>query len=205
MLKVRDLKAFYGRSQALFGMELSVGAGEVVTLIGRNGMGKSTLLKSLIGLVKPRQGEVLIKGHPMTAQAPYRVAQMGIAYVPEGRGIFGNLSVKAGNSKGAGGVGVHNGNPIRFLYSDNDGVQFDFMVYITSYTQPGSQAAVRLSPEIYSPTWTFTFFIYQDNSDITLASAAQVASLNRVAGTFGWFPTQDSLNAAPGQFPKIKQ
>jgi branched-chain amino acid transport system ATP-binding protein len=63
-------------------------------LMGRNGMGKSTLLKSLMGLVKPRSGEVQIAGHTMTGRAPYEIAQRGIAYVPEGRGIFGNLSVR---------------------------------------------------------------------------------------------------------------
>jgi len=62
-------------------------------LMGRNGMGKSTLLKSLMGLVKPRSGEVRIAGQDMTGRAPYEIAQRGIAYVPEGRGIFGNLSV----------------------------------------------------------------------------------------------------------------
>ena len=94
LIQARGLHTYYGASHILRGIDFTVGRGETIGLMGRNGMGKSTLLKSLIGLVKPRQGEVLIKGHPMTAQAPYRVAQMGIAYVPEGRGIFGNLSVK---------------------------------------------------------------------------------------------------------------
>ena len=94
LIQARGLHTYYGASHILRGIDFTVGRGETIGLMGRNGMGKSTLLKSLVGLVKPRQGEVLIKGHPMTGQAPYRVAQMGIAYVPEGRGIFGNLSVK---------------------------------------------------------------------------------------------------------------
>jgi len=75
-------------------VDLSVAPGECLVLDGPSGMGKSTLLKSLMGLVKPRGGAVRIKDQDMTGAAPYRVAQQGIAYVPEGRGIFGNLSVK---------------------------------------------------------------------------------------------------------------
>src|SRR5213079_101774 len=67
---------------------------ETVGLMGRNGMGKSTLLKTIMGLVKPRAGTVRIAGRDMSARAPYEIAQLGIAYVPEGRGIFGNLSVE---------------------------------------------------------------------------------------------------------------
>jgi branched-chain amino acid transport system ATP-binding protein len=70
-----------------------VSPGETIGLMGRNGMGKSTLLKSLMGLVTPRGGQVMIKGRDMTGRPPYEIAQQGIAYVPEGRGIFGNLSV----------------------------------------------------------------------------------------------------------------
>ncbi|MDO5626508.1 MAG: ABC transporter ATP-binding protein [Pseudomonadota bacterium] len=88
-----DLHTYYGASHILRGIHFIVRRGETIGLMGRNGMGKSTLLKSIMGLVKPRAGGVLIKGKPMTGRAPYEVAQMGIAYVPEGRGIFGNLSV----------------------------------------------------------------------------------------------------------------
>jgi branched-chain amino acid transport system ATP-binding protein len=74
-------------------VDFTVGRGETIGLMGRNGMGKSTLLKSLVGLVKPRTGSVTIAGHNMTGKKPYEVARLGIAYVPEGRDIFGNLSV----------------------------------------------------------------------------------------------------------------
>jgi ABC-type sugar transport system ATPase subunit len=84
---------YYGASHILRGIDFTVARGETIGLMGRNGMGKSTLLKSLMGLVKPRGGTVHIMGKPMTGRAPFEIAQLGIAYVPEGRGIFGNLSV----------------------------------------------------------------------------------------------------------------
>ena len=88
-----DLHSYYGASHILKGVNFMVRRGETIGLMGRNGMGKSTLLKSIMGLVKPRRGGVLVMGKPMTGRAPYEIAQLGIAYVPEGRGIFGNLSV----------------------------------------------------------------------------------------------------------------
>jgi len=94
LIEARELNTYYGASHILRGIDFHVGRGETIGLMGRNGMGKSTLLKSLMGLVKPRGGEVRIKGQAMTGASPFRVAQQGIAYVPEGRGIFGNLSVK---------------------------------------------------------------------------------------------------------------
>ncbi|WHZ12455.1 MAG: Benzoate ABC transporter, ATP-binding protein 2 [Burkholderiaceae bacterium] len=87
------LHSYYGASHILKGIDFQVRRGETVGLMGRNGMGKSTLLKSIMGLVKPRAGGVLVMGKPMTGRAPYEIAQLGVAYVPEGRGIFGNLSV----------------------------------------------------------------------------------------------------------------
>jgi len=75
-------------------VDFSVRRGEAVGLMGRNGMGKSTLLKSMLGLVRPRSGLLSVKGVDMTSAAPHRIAQAGIAYVPEGRGIFPNLSVR---------------------------------------------------------------------------------------------------------------
>jgi branched-chain amino acid transport system ATP-binding protein len=88
-----DLHSYYGASHILKGVTFEVRRGETIGLMGRNGMGKSTLLKSIMGLVKPRAGGVLVMGKPMTGRPPYEIAQLGIAYVPEGRGIFGNLSV----------------------------------------------------------------------------------------------------------------
>jgi branched-chain amino acid transport system ATP-binding protein len=97
LIHVQDLNTYYGASHILQGVNFSVARGETVGLMGRNGMGKSTLLKSIMGLVKAPTGRVTGKVEAMTQDmtnaAPYKLAQMGIAYVPEGRGIFGNLSV----------------------------------------------------------------------------------------------------------------
>ena len=94
LIAARGLHTYYGASHILRGVDFHVDRGETIGLMGRNGMGKSTLLKSLMGLVKPRAGTVEVKGRDMVGRPSYEVAQLGIAYVPEGRGIFGNLSVK---------------------------------------------------------------------------------------------------------------
>jgi branched-chain amino acid transport system ATP-binding protein len=93
LVEARGLQTYYGASHVLRGIDFTVARGETIGLMGRNGMGKSTLLKSLMGIVKPRAGSVRIAGCDMTARPPYEIAKLGIAYVPEGRGIFGNLSV----------------------------------------------------------------------------------------------------------------
>jgi branched-chain amino acid transport system ATP-binding protein len=93
LIQVTGLNTYYGASHILRGLSFSVGRGETVGLMGRNGMGKSTLLKSIMGLVVPRSGTVNIAGRDMTGRPTFEVAQRGVAYVPEGRGIFGNLSV----------------------------------------------------------------------------------------------------------------
>ncbi len=93
LINARAIHTYYGASHILRGINFSVARGETIGLMGRNGMGKSTLLKSIIGLVKPRSGSIDIVGKPMMGRAPYEIARLGIAYVPEGRGIFGNLSV----------------------------------------------------------------------------------------------------------------
>ena len=93
LIQAKGLQTYYGASHILRGIDFAVARGETIGLMGRNGMGKSTLLKSLMGLVKPRGGTVHIMGRDMTGRAPYEIAKLGIAYVPEGRGIFGNLSV----------------------------------------------------------------------------------------------------------------
>ena len=94
LLEARGLHAYYGASHVLHGVDFHVNEGEAVGLMGRNGMGKTTLLKSMLGLVPPRSGEVLLRGSPITGAAPWRVARRGVAYVPEGRGIFPNLDVR---------------------------------------------------------------------------------------------------------------
>ena len=94
LIHAHGIHTYYGASHILRGIDFTVGRGETIGLMGRNGMGKSTLLKSIMGIVPPRKGTVEIKGKPMNGRPTFEVAQMGIAYVPEGRGIFGNLSVK---------------------------------------------------------------------------------------------------------------
>ena len=94
LIEATGLHTHYGASHILRGVDFTVARGETVGLLGRNGMGKTTLLKTLMGLVKPSAGSVRIAGCDMTGRAPYEIAQLGVAYVPEGRGIFGNLSVQ---------------------------------------------------------------------------------------------------------------
>lgn len=94
VLQARGLHIYYGDSHILHGVDFTVGRGEAVGLMGRNGMGKSTLLKSLVGLVPPRAGEVTAFGRSTRGMKIHEIARLGIAYVPEGRGIFANLSVR---------------------------------------------------------------------------------------------------------------
>ncbi len=94
MLTVSKIETSYGASQVLFGMSLDVSAGEVVTLLGRNGMGKSTTIRSIMGIIRPHAGEILFDGIPIHQMESYKVAKAGIGLVPEGRQIFPNLSVR---------------------------------------------------------------------------------------------------------------
>jgi len=94
MLKVQGLEVFYGDSQVLFGLDLAVGAGEAVTLLGRNGMGKTTSVRAIMGLVPPRAGRVSFEGQDLTGLASFRIARAGLGLVPEGRQIFSNLTVR---------------------------------------------------------------------------------------------------------------
>jgi branched-chain amino acid transport system ATP-binding protein len=93
MLAARDVHAFYGKSHILHGVSLEVNKGEIVTVLGRNGAGKTTTLRSLVGLTPPRTGSVTILGRDTTRWSPYQIARLGVGYVPEGRRIFGNLTV----------------------------------------------------------------------------------------------------------------
>jgi len=94
LVEARGIHAYYGASHILHGVDFTIRRGETIGLMGRNGMGKTTLLKSMLGLLPPRKGNVLVHGRDMTRAAPHRIARAGIAYVPEGRGIFPNLSVR---------------------------------------------------------------------------------------------------------------
>src|SRR5678815_29818 len=94
LLEARDVHAHYGESHVLRGVSLAIGTGESIGLLGRNGMGKTTLIRTILGLTRASGGKVLIHGRESTREPPYRIARMGVAYVPEGRGIFPNLSVR---------------------------------------------------------------------------------------------------------------
>lgn len=94
MLKVEGLETAYGQQQVLFGVSLEVAAGEVVTLLGRNGMGKTTTVLSLMGVVRSKGGRVTMQGRTISGLASYRVAKAGLGLVPEGRQVFPNLTVR---------------------------------------------------------------------------------------------------------------
>ena len=106
LLEVENLETAYGASQVLFQLSFGVREGEVVTLLGRNGMGKTTIIRSIMGLARSRAGTIRFRGQRIERAAPDRIARMGVALVPEGRQIFPNLSVRenlvafAGNRSG---------------------------------------------------------------------------------------------------------
>jgi len=94
MLEIRGLETSYGRSQVLFGIDLAIGAGQVVSLVGRNGMGKTTTVRSIMGITRARAGTISFQGKPIQDLPSYRVAQAGLGLVPEGRQVFPNLTVR---------------------------------------------------------------------------------------------------------------
>ena len=93
MLKLNELHSYYGDSHILHGVDLEVKKGDVVTLLGRNGMGKTTTIHSIVGFVKKKQGEILLEGENVTQLESHQIAARGLGIVPQGRRIFGNLSV----------------------------------------------------------------------------------------------------------------
>ncbi|MFJ7753208.1 ABC transporter ATP-binding protein [Peribacillus muralis] len=101
MLKIEDINVYYGNIQALKGVSLSINEGEIVTLIGANGAGKSTMLKTVSGLLKPKQGKILYEGQPIGGKAAQSIVKMGISHVPEGRRVFANMSVEENLQLGA--------------------------------------------------------------------------------------------------------
>ncbi len=94
LLDARGLHAWYGSSHVLHGVDIRIARGETVGLLGRNGMGKSTLIRTLLGHVAQRQGSIRVAGRDLSRARPHEVARCGVAYVPEGRGVFPNLSVR---------------------------------------------------------------------------------------------------------------
>jgi branched-chain amino acid transport system ATP-binding protein len=93
MLELHNVHSYYGKSHVLHGISLGLKEGEIVCLLGRNGVGKSTTLKSIVGLVKPREGSILFKGQELAGKEPYSIARLGVGYVPEDRRIFKSLTV----------------------------------------------------------------------------------------------------------------
>lgn len=94
MLEVRDVEASYGQSQVLFGISFAVNEGEVVSLMGRNGMGKTTTIRTIMGMVRAQAGSISFAGQEMRELPDYRIAKLGLGIVPEGRQIFPNLTVR---------------------------------------------------------------------------------------------------------------
>lgn len=101
LLELDDVHSYYGRIHALHGISLYVDEGEIVTLIGANGAGKSTTLRTISGLIKPRQGNIKLKGQEITGLPPHQIVELGVGHVPEGRGIFPRLTVRENLEMGA--------------------------------------------------------------------------------------------------------
>lgn len=116
LLAVEDLHAQYGKSHILHGVSLEVEVGEIVCLLGRNGVGKSTTLKSVMGLVPPSRGSVSFKGIRITGLAPYRIARLGVGYVPEERRIFPTITVKENLLMGVKGAARNGGWTVDRVY-----------------------------------------------------------------------------------------
>ena len=94
ILRISDLHAFYGESHVLHGVDMTVNRGELVTLLGRNGSGRTTTLKAIMGLVGKRSGSIMVNGREVIGMPPHKVAHLGVGYCPEERGIFASLSVE---------------------------------------------------------------------------------------------------------------
>lgn len=94
LLQAQSVHTHYGQSHVLHGIDLAVQAGESIGLLGRNGMGKTTLIRTIMGHLRPSSGNIIVRGQNCSAAAPHKISRLGVAYVPEGRGIFPNLSVR---------------------------------------------------------------------------------------------------------------
>jgi len=94
LLDIKETHTYYGKSHILYGVSMEVDKGEIVTLLGRNGVGKSTILKSIMGLVKPQNGSIQFKGQDIMGMKPHKICRLGVGYVPEDRRIFPKLTVR---------------------------------------------------------------------------------------------------------------
>ncbi len=112
MLEVKDISTYYGDARALFGVSLTIQQGEVVTLLGRNGMGKTTTIHSIMGITPASSGEILFRGNHTRSMPSYRISQLGLGLVPEGRQIFPNLTVRENLLATARTSGTHGGDSV---------------------------------------------------------------------------------------------
>ena len=117
MLELKDIHTYYGDSYILQGVSLKVNEGSVVALLGRNGMGKTTTIRSIIGLAPPRRGEIIFKGKNVAGLPPYAIARRGIGLVPQGREIFPSLSVRGNLTMGARSKGTDKGWTLDNIYT----------------------------------------------------------------------------------------
>ena len=140
LLSVREIHTYYGDSYVLQGVSLEVRAGAIVAILGRNGMGKTTLIRSVAGLTPPRRGDVVVKGRSQRGRPPYAIAQEGVAIVPQGRRIFRSLSVRENlllpTSRLARAAGATAGNGGRTRW-DLDGVLAEFPQLAQRIEHPG--------------------------------------------------------------------
>ncbi len=224
LLEIEGLDCAYGSSQVLFGMSLSVAEGEVVTLLGRNGMGKTTTVRSIMGLLRPRQGTVRYRGQAIQGLAPYKIARAGLGLVPEGRQIFPNLTVyenlvaTAANRHGAKTPWtlerVFAIFPALAERRDNAGTQLSggeqqmLAIARALMTNPGllilDEATEGLAPLIRAEIWRVLAALKDAGLSI-LVIDKNVDALTRLAdrhvviekGRVVWTGTSDALRAAP--------
>ena len=116
MLKIENINTYYGDSHILFDLSLEVTEGSIVSVLGRNGMGKTTVCRSIVGVTPPRDGTITFKGEKISGMEPHKIARKGIAYVPQGRGIFASLSVKENLTVGARGQDKPNAWTLERVY-----------------------------------------------------------------------------------------
>ena len=220
MLAVRDIETFYGASQVLFGVSLEISAGEVVTLMGRNGMGKTTTVRSIMGLTPPRRGSVLFGGVEMAGRPAYRVARSGIGLVPEGRQIFPNLTVRENMVATASGDNPWNYRSVCEMFPRlaeragnmgntlSGGEQQMLAIARALMTNPKllilDEATEGLAPLIRQEIWNALARLKQAGQAI-LVIDKDIAALTGIAdrhyilekGRVAWSGTSDALTAEP--------
>ena len=116
MLKVENINTFYGDSHILFDLSLEIPEGSIVSMLGRNGMGKTTIMRSVVGVTPPRSGSITFRGEKIDGMEPHKISRKGIAYVPQGRGIFASLSVRENLTVGARGQNKPNAWTLERVY-----------------------------------------------------------------------------------------